>query len=189
MSASSIVAITVVVIAAAIVISFVVKSQRSQRLKDRFGPEYGRTVEETGSATRAEAKLEKLQKRVQGFKIRPLSADVRVDYLQAWHKIQARFVDDPRGALTEADKLIQKLMTDRGYPVTEFEQRTADISVDHPRVVEHYRAGHEISLQHSRGHASTEDMRRAMIHYRTLFAELADEPELTQTAATRSARA
>jgi hypothetical protein len=173
----------VVVIADAIVIAFVVKNQRSRRLRERFGPEYGRAVEEMGSAARAEAKLEKLEKRVQGFKIRPLSPEARVDYLQAWHRIQARFVDNPRSALAKADKLIQELMSDRGYPVTEFEQRAADISVDHPLVVEHYRAGHEISVRHSEGQASTEDMRQAMIHYRTLFAELADEPELTRTAA------
>ena len=182
MSTSAVVAIVVVVIAAAIVIALVVKNQRSRRLKERFGPEYGRAVEEMGSATRAEAKLERLEKRVHGFRIRPLSPEARVDYLQAWHRIQARFVDDPRSALTDADKLIQKLMSDRGYPVAEFEQRAADISVDHPLVVEHYRAGHEISLRHSQGQASTEDMRQAMIHYRTLFAELADEPELTRTA-------
>jgi hypothetical protein len=98
-------------------------------------------------------------------------------------------VDNPRGALTEADKLIQEIMTARGYPVTDFAQRAADISVDHPLVAEHYRAGHEISLRHSQGQASTEDLRQAMIHYRALFAELADEPELTRSMSVRSAGA
>jgi hypothetical protein len=106
-----------------------------------------------------------------------------------WHKIQSRFVDDPRGALSEADRLIQEIMTARSYPVADFEQRAADIFVDHSLVVEQYRAGHEISLRHAQGRASTEDMRQAMIHYRTLFAEMADEPKLTHSANVRSARA
>src|SRR6266478_1284967 len=177
MSTSAVVTIVVVGIAAVIAIALL--AVRSKRLRERFGPEYSRTVEETGSKMRAEAKLQKLQKRVEQFKITPLPSETRARFVAGWHKIQSRFVDDPRGALTEADRLIQEIMTTRGYPVTEFEQRAADISVDHPRVVEHYRAGHEISLLHSQGQASTEDMRQAMIHYRALFAELAGEPELT----------
>ena len=188
MSTPAVVAIVVVVIAAVIGIVWLAVNQRSKRLRERFGPEYTRTLEETGSKTRAEAKLEKLQKRVEHYKITPLSSDARARFVASWHKIQSRFVDDPRGALTEADKLIQQLMSARGYPVTDFEQRAADISVDHPLVVEQYRAGHEIS-RHSQGRANTEDMRQAMIHYRTLFAELADEPELTRSANVRSARA
>jgi len=189
MNTSAVVTIVVVVIAAVIAIALLVVNQRSKKLRERFGPEYSRTVEETGSKMRAEAKLQKLQKRVEDFRITPLSSETRAKFVAGWHKIQSRFVDNPRGALTEADKLIQEIMTARGYPVTEFEQRAADISVDHPLVVEHYRAGHEISLRHSQGHASTEDLRQAMIHYRTLFAELADEPELTRSMGARSARA
>jgi hypothetical protein len=189
MSTSAVITIVVVVIAAVIGIAWLALNQRSKRLRERFGPEYTRTLEETGSRTRAEAKLEKLQKRVEHYKITPLSSETRARFVNDWHKIQSRFVDDPRGALTEADRLIQEIMTARSYPTAEFEQRAADISVDHSLVVEQYRAGHEISLRHAQGRASTEDMRQAMIHYRTLFAELADEPELTRSANVRSARA
>ena len=189
MSTSAVVTLVVVIIAAIIAIALLALNQRSKRLRERFGPEYSRTIDETGSKMRAEAKLQKLQKRVEHFKITPLSSETRARFVAGWHKIQSRFVDDPRSALTEADRLIQEIMTERGYPVTEFEQRAADISIDHPLVVEQYRAGHEISLQHAQGRATTEDMRQAMIHYRTLFAELAGEPELTHTASVRGARA
>jgi hypothetical protein len=181
--------IVVVAIAVVVGIAFFLRNQRSQRLKSRFGPEYSRAVQETGSQTKAEAKLEKLEKRVERFNINPLSPADRAEFIATWQKIQARFVDDPRGALTAADQLIQGIMTTRGYPVSDFEQRAADISVDHPVVVEHYRAGHEISLRHAQGRASTEDMRQAMIHYRTLFADLADTPDLTRPTASRAARA
>jgi hypothetical protein len=180
MSTPTVVAIVVVAIIAIIAIALLLVNQRSKKLQERFGPEYSRTVEETGSKIRAEAKLQKLQKRVEHFKITPLSSETRARFVAGWHKIQSRFVDDPRGALTEADRLVQEIMTTRGYPLTEFQQRAADISVDHPLVVEHYRAGHEISLRHSQGRASTEEMRQAMIHYRALFAELAGEPELAR---------
>jgi len=179
--------VAVVVVAAAIIL--IIRNQRSKRLRARFGPEYTRVIGETGSKTQAEAKLEKLEKRVERFDLRPLSPVARANFVAAWQKIQSRFVDDPKGALTEADKLIQEVMAARGYPVTDFDQRAADISVNHPLIVEHYRAGHDIALEHSKGRASTEDMRQAMIHYRTLFAELADEPELTRSKTARAGRA
>jgi hypothetical protein len=178
MSTSTLVALMALVIVV-VAVGLIIKTQRSKGLRARFGPECQRAVEETGSATRAESRLEKLEKRVEGFKIRTLSPADHANFLAAWQKIQARFVDDPRGALTEADKLIQAIMSARGYPVTDFEQRAADISVDHPLVVEHYRAGHDIAIRHTQGLTSTEDLRQAVIHYRTLFTELAGEPELT----------
>jgi hypothetical protein len=190
MSASTIaiiVVVSILVIAAAVFL--VIKNQRSQRLRNRFGPEYARALEETGSKNQAEAKLEKLERRVDSFDIHPLTPAVREDFVASWQKIQARFVDDPNAALTEADELIQEIMAARGYPVSDFDQRAADISANHPLVVEHYRAGHGIARDHAKGRASTEDMRLAMIHYRTLFAELADEPELIRTkAATAGSR-
>ena len=189
MSTSAVVTIVVVVIVTVSVIVWLAANQRSKRLRERFGPEYTRTLEETGSKIRAEAKLEKLQKRVEHYQVTPLSSEARARFIAGWNKIQSRFVDDPRGALTKADRLIQEIMSARGYPVADFEQRAADLSVDHPLVVEQYRAGQEISLRHAQGRASTEDMRQAMIHYRTLFAELADEPELTRRASVGSARA
>jgi hypothetical protein len=179
-----------VVIAVVIVgaVALIVRTRRSQRLQTRFGPEYSRAIEETGSKTRAETNLEKLEKRVGRFNIVPLSPAARADFVAPWQKIQARFVEDPKNALTDADKLRQEIMTARGYPVTDFDQRAADISVDR-LVVEHYRAGHDISVRHSQGRANTEDMRQTMIHYRTLFAELAGEPELTRSTTACAARA
>ncbi len=177
-----VIAIIVVTAAAALIL----RNRRSQRLRTRFGPEYGRALEETGDRTKAEAKLEKLEKRVERFDIRPLSPVSRANFVAAWQKIQARFVDDPKGALSEADKLIQEIMAARGYPVSAFDQRAADISVNHPLIVEHYRAGHDIALDHAKGRASTEDLRQAMIHYRALFAELAGEPELTRSKTARA---
>jgi hypothetical protein len=186
MNNSSLVVGIVVAVAVIIAIALIVRAQRTQKLKSRFGPEYNRAVKETGSAAQAEAKLQKLENRVQRFNIKPLSTEARADFTATWQTIQGRFVDDPRAALTEADRLIQQIMTARGYPVADFEQRAADVSVDHPLVVENYRAGHEISVRHAQGRASTEDMRQAMIHYRTLFAELADEPELGRSTATNA---
>jgi hypothetical protein len=185
-----VVAIVVAVLVVLAVAAIIVKNQRSKRLKSRFGPEYQRAVLETGGTTKAEAHLEKLAKRVERFHIVPLTPAARADFLETWTNIQSRFVDNPKGALTEADNLIQQIMTARGYPVTDFEQRAADISVDHPLVVEHYRTGHDIALRHSEGRATTEDMRQAMIHYRTLFAELVGEAEVIPAGATvRAARA
>lgn len=190
MSQSELVLLGVVIgIAVVVAILLFLKRQRSQRLQSRFGPEYGRTVQETGNKMRAEARLEKLEKRVQRFNIVPLTPDARADFVAAWQRVQSRFVDDPRTALLEADALIQKIMGARGYPVADFEQRAADVSVDHPFIVEHYRAGHDIWARHSQGQATTEDMRQAMIHYRALFAELADEPELTHATTVRGMRA
>jgi len=175
--------IAVAVIGIVVILLLFLRTKRSERLRARFGPEYQRTVQETGSKTRAESKLEHLEKRVDRFHIRPLDPPARAKYTEAWRAVQARFVDDPKGALTEADRLVQEIMSARGYPVADFEQRAADLSVNHPVVCEHYRAGHEISVRHSQGRASTEDMRQAMIHYRKLFAELADEPEMARSAA------
>jgi hypothetical protein len=188
MSTSTVVALIALVIVVVVAVALIVKTQRSKRLRARFGPEYHRAIEETGSATRAESKLEKLEKRVEGFKLRPLSQADRANFRADWQMIQARFVDDPSGALIEADRHIQAIMAARGYPVTDFEQRAADISVDHPLVVEQYRAGHDISIRHSQGLASTEDLRQAMIHYRTLFTELAGELELAHSVTGRAAR-
>jgi hypothetical protein len=182
MNTSALIILAVVAVVAIIAIVVLMKTRRTQKLKSRFGPEYGRAVQETGDRTRAEARLEKLEKRVDSFKLSPLSPSARAEFVAEWQKIQGRFVDDPKDATTQADQLIQKMMGIQGYPVTEFEQRAADISVDHPLVVENYRAGHEIALRHAEGRASTEDLRQAMIHYRALFNELSGQPELSRVA-------
>lgn len=147
------------------------EKQRSRRLHARFGPEYERAVEEHGPRG-AVAELEHRQKRVEAFDIRNLTSAERDRFSEAWRVQQTRFVDDPRGAVAEADRLCGDAMRARGYPVTDFEQRAADLSVDHPRVVEHYRSAHAIASKHERGGATTEDLREAMVHYRALFEDL-----------------
>ena len=141
-------------------------------LRQRFGPEYQRAVQQHGSERKAESKLADREKRVEKFKIRDLDPTERARFSGEWQLVQSRFVDYPKGAVTEADELVSSLMKARGYPVADFDQRAADISVAHPRVVENYRSAHGIALRLGRGEASTEDLRTAMIHYRFLFEEL-----------------
>jgi len=150
---------------------------RTRRLKEHFGPEYGHAVAETGDRLRAETVLENRERRVKELHIRALDAQQQARFLGTWRDIQARFVDDPGGALRDADHFIAEVMSAEGYPVQDFEQRAADISVNHPRVVENYREGHSAAVKHSQGRATTEDLRRAMIHYRSLFEELIGQPE------------
>lgn len=155
---------------------------RTKRLRERFGPEYDRTVKETGAKRQAEAKLEKLEKRVERLHVSQLEPGDRAHFEQAWRQVQAQFVDNPSGALLDADRVIGEVMSAEGYPVLDFEQRAADISVEHPRVVENYREGHRIAVLRQQDRASTEDLRKAMIHYRTLFDDLIglhDERELS----------
>lgn len=118
--------------------------------------------------------------RVQSLKIRELAPGDRARFVDSWSRIQARFVDGPGGAVTEADQLLSDVMSTRGYPVSDFEQRAADISVDHPLVMENYRSAHEIAVRQTRGLANTEDLRQAMIQFRTLFEELVSQPELAR---------
>jgi hypothetical protein len=151
---------------------FFLRQQRSRRLRDRFGPEYDHSVRQLGDRGDAERELERRQERVDHLEIRSLPLDDRQRYADEWRRVQARFVDDPPRSIGEADRLVAEVMRARGYPVTDFHQRAADISVDHPRVVEHYRAAHAIARRNDRGEASTEDLRQAMVHYRTLFEDL-----------------
>ncbi len=176
---------TVLIIIAAIVVillaigAFIfLRRRRTSGLRARFGPEYDRTLEKSGDRRLAEANLQAREKRVERFQIRPLAPGDRARFVESWRRVQSRFVDDPKGAITEADQLLGDVMSMRGYPVTDFEQRAADISVDHPVVVENYRAGHDIAMRHSKGQASTEDLRQAIIHYRTLFEELVGKEEM-----------
>jgi hypothetical protein len=148
------------------------RSHTTAQLKNRFGPEYDRAVRQHGSERKAEAKLADRETRVEQLKIRDLDVAERTRFLAQWQTAQARFVDYPKGAVTEADELVSSLMQTRGYPVADFDQRAADISVDHPRVVENYRSAHAIALRLRLGEVSTEDLRTAMIHYRSLFDEL-----------------
>ncbi|MGB8537151.1 MAG: hypothetical protein WCD57_12095 [Acidobacteriaceae bacterium] len=147
------------------------RKQRTINLQKRFGPEYDRAVREIGPQ-RAESVLLEREKRVQEFFFRELSAEEREGFLSEWRTVQTRFVDDPQAAVGDADLLVDRLMQARGYPMSNFEQRAADISVGHPTVVDNYRAAHEIAVRHSQGQASTEDLRNAIIYYRSLFEEL-----------------
>jgi len=169
--------VLLVIVILGLVAYLALRKRRSDQLRSRFGSEYERTVKETGDRSRAEADLEERQKRVERLNIRPLTIQDAERFRESWQQIQTRFVDDPKGAVAQADQLLGTVMSTRGYPVGDFEQRAADISVEHPRVVEHYRAGHDIALRHAQGKASTEDLRQAMIHYRTLFTDLVGEPE------------
>ena len=168
-----------IVVAAVIVLAVVVwramTARRSRQLQDRFGPEYNRTLDSSDSKRDAEAELRARQERREQLDIRPLPAAARDRYIDEWQRVQALFVDDPQGAVHDGDMLIQSVMRDRGYPVDDFEQRSADISVDHPRVVENYRQGHQLANASARGDGTTEDLRQAMRHYRALFEELVDE--------------
>jgi hypothetical protein len=174
-----IVAIVAVVLIVAAVIVMVFQKSRSTRLRKKFGEaEYDRLVAERGDRSRAEVQLEQRAKRVESFHLRDLTTNDRARFEEAWTRVQAHFVDGPAGAVTEADQLLGDVMATRGYPVGDFETRAADISVDHPEVTQNYRAAHEIAIRHVRGQASTEDLRRAMIHYRALFVDLVGEPKM-----------
>ena len=158
---------------------------RTKKLRAQFGgAEYARAVNEGTSRGQAEAELKDRTERVESLKIRALSTVDRTRFLESWSRVQARFVDGPGGAVMEADQLLGDVMSTRGYPVGDFEQRAADISVDHPLVMENYRTAHEIAARQTRGQANTEDLRQAMIHYRTLFEELVGQPELASAKAT-----
>jgi len=168
-----------IVVAAVVVVAAViwraVATRRTRTLQDRFGPEYNRTVNSSDSKRDAEAELRARAERREQLDIRPLPAAARDRYVDEWKRVQALFVDDPQGAVHDGDMLIQSVMRDRGYPVDDFEQRSADVSVDHPKVVENYRQGHQLANASARGDGTTEDLRQAMRHYRALFEELVDE--------------
>lgn len=164
-----IVAIIVLVVGAIIVF---VQRRRTEKLRTRFGPEYERSIAESGDRRRAEAQLEKRAERVEKYHLRPLGAEDRSRFTEQWDRVQAHFVDAPAGAVAEADQLLGDIMATCGYPMGDFEQRAADISVDHPVVVQNYRAAHDIAIRQAKGQATTEDLRRAMIHYRALFEDI-----------------
>jgi len=149
--------------------------RRTRRLRSRFGPEYERTLNEAESRRDAESELAAREQRRETFELRPLSAEEQARYTEQWQSVQAQFVDDPAGAVTSADGLIQSVLADRGYPLEDFDQRAADVSVDHPSVVENYREGHRRFERTAAGQGSTEDLRQAMRSYRLLFTELVEE--------------
>jgi len=181
----------IIIICAAILIAIVAiggtvfgRKRRSEKLRTKFGgAEYDRALQEGGSRRSGEAGLDKRTDRVEGLHIQPLSAADRDRFVTSWSRVQARFVDSPGGAVTEADQVLGDVMSTRGYPVSDFEQRAADISVSHPLVLENYRLAHGIANRHAGGKVSTEELRQAMIHYRTLFDELVAVPEISRAKA------
>jgi hypothetical protein len=176
-----IVARVVVIALAALAAWFFYKQKKpSARLQQRFGPEYGRTVDELGGRTKAESELKAREKRVEDLTITPLAPAEAARFSQAWNALQARFVDNPKGVVLQADQLVRELMLKRGYPMGDFERRAADISVDHPAVVEHYRAAQTIAARDERGEADTEELRKAVVHYRVLFDDMLEVREAKQ---------
>jgi len=181
MDSNVIIALLIVVVLALVGFLFF-QRQRSQQLQSRFGPEYDRAIKSTGDKSKAEAELLEREKRVKSLAIRPIAPADRERFVGSWQNVQAEFVDNPEASISHADSLLAEVMSTRGYPVSDFEQMSADVSVDHPGVIQNYRAGHDIAVRQKRGEASTEDLRQAMIHYRSLFEELVtdDRPKEPQ---------
>ena len=174
-------AVVVIVVIAVLALLYLRKRRNTTAgLRKKFGPEYDRAVLVHGAGRKAEAKLEDREKRVDKLNIRDLDPIEHERFTKLWESVQSRFIDSPKGAVSEADDLVSSLMKARGYPISDFEQRAADISVDHPRVVENYRLAHAIALRVGKDAATTEDLRTAMIHYRSLFEELVQVPTVVE---------
>jgi hypothetical protein len=184
MDQTTITAIVIVVAVLAVLAAIIIvyRKHRRQHLKQHFGAEYDRAVRELHDPGKAERELINREKRVNKFSIKELSPAARDRFAEEWNLVQSRFVDDPAVAVSEADSLVNRVMSARGYPMGDFEQRAADVSVTHPTVVQNYRAARVIVQRHGRGEAATEDLRQAMVHYRSLFDELLGvRPAVTAT--------
>ncbi|MBF6470032.1 hypothetical protein IU427_33500 [Nocardia beijingensis] len=167
-----IIVVIAIVVLAAIVALLVVPTLRRQRLRRRFGPEYDRTVQELDDRKTAERELAERERRHAQLRLRELSEDEKRVYSTRWVEVQERFIDDPAGALTEADRLVTTIMAERGYPTENYEQQLADLSVEHAEPLGHYRAAHDIATRPAGSAVSTEDRRSAIVHYRELFQDL-----------------
>lgn len=178
-----VIAAVVVLVVLAIAVWLWNRRRQSEHLVQRFGPEYERTLHQHGNRSKAEADLRDRERRVEKLKIVPLAPAEAQQFAQDWRALQARFVDNPKGVLMDADRLVREVMLRRGYPMGDFERRAADISVDHPAVVDHYRTAHAIAQRDHRGETNTEDLRQAVIHYRALFDELLEVREPTRAPA------
>jgi hypothetical protein len=178
---------TWIIIAAVVVLGLaalgawiVYQKNQSQKLQKRFGPEYGRTVSELGGRTKGESELKAREKRVQGLDIIALAPSEATRFSEAWQALQGRFVDNPKGVVVQAEQLLRELMEKRGYPMGDFERRAGDISVDHPDVVANYRLAQAIAVRERQGTADTEELRKAVVHYRALFDELLEVRQAKQ---------
>jgi hypothetical protein len=170
--------VAVVIVALVAVVFLYIRRRRSKYLREDFGSEYKHAVKKYGDQRKAEEELAARKDRVSKLEIRSLSAEEQSRFSDAWRKTQGRFVDEPSRAVTEADGLVKEVMRSRGYPVGDFEQRAADISVDHPNVVTNYRTAHDIAIRNKSGKATTEELRQVMVHYRSLFEELLTQPTI-----------
>jgi len=159
---------------------FFYRKKQSHKLQERFGPEYDRTVNELGSRTKGESDLKAREKRVDQLEIIPLAPPEAARFSEAWRTLQGRFVDNPKGVVVQAEQLVRELMQKRGYPMGDFESRAGDISVDHPDVVANYRSAQAIAVRDRQGSADTEELRKAVVHYRALFDELLEVREPKQ---------
>jgi hypothetical protein len=178
MTTETLIVIGVLVVIAVLALGWFYSGRtRRTRLREKFGPEYERVVQDVGSEERADALLGERARRVSKYRIRELEGDERSRFSDLWRRVQAKFVDDPAAAVTDADMLVTEVMTVRGYPMADFDRRAEDLTVDHPAVVEHYRHARGIAVRHARGGASTEDLRQALVHYRALFADLLEDPK------------
>jgi FtsZ-interacting cell division protein ZipA len=164
--------IIIVAILAVVAVLLVARRRKTEHLKQKFGSEYDRVVHQHGDPQRAETVLAARERRVSHFELHTLPPTERERYAQQWAFVQRKFVDDPKGAVNEADRLVTDVMNARGYPMSEFNQRADDISVNYPNAVANYRAAHDIVMRYGRGQSSTEDLRKAMVHFRSLFDEL-----------------
>ena len=177
MNTTAILLLVLIIVVIAVGALLFVQRRRSAALQQKFGPEYQRTIGQFGDERKAEAELAAREKRVRSLNVRALTPEEQTRFADAWKRAQARFVDEPSQAAADADNLVKDLMQTRGYPVGDFEQRAANVSVDHPEVVSNYRAAREIAVRNSAGKATTEDIRQAMVHYRSLFEELLQTAE------------
>jgi hypothetical protein len=171
--------VALLVVVGAVVAFAMQNDKRRRELRDGFGPEYHKTLSRTGNRSEAEKELKERQKRVSTFNLKPLMSADAARFSDEWRQCQERFVDDPNAAIGDADRLVQEVMQARGYPMSDFDQRAADVSVDHPEVVQNYRSAHQIAQSNERGGASTEDLRQAVVHFRSLFVGLLETEETT----------
>jgi hypothetical protein len=178
---------TWIILAAAVALGLVAigawlytRKKQSHRLQQHFGPEYDRTVNELGGRTKGESELKAREKRVERLEILPLAPSEAARFTEAWRALQSRFVDNPKGVVVQAEQVVRELMEKRGYPMGDFERRAGDISVDHPDVVANYRSAQAIALREQKGTADTEELRKAVVHYRALFDELLEVREPRQ---------
>jgi hypothetical protein len=184
MSPTAIVILIIVILVVLAAIVYGIRVMRRKQLQNTFGPEYDRVVADSGNRSEGEKELREREKRHAALELKPLSPEAQATYAANWEEVQVQFVDDPTRAVTAADDLVTRLITERGYPTGEYDDRLADLSVEHARTLEHYRKAHEISKRNTAGEANTEDLRQALVHYRALFADLLGTDPVPSTGTT-----